>query len=371
MKILYGIAGEGMGHAIRGKIITEHLIKQGHDVTIVSSNNVFFFLSKHFKKVHKVYGPSFVYENNKLNYIKTFFKNTFNTFPTLNTLKKILKIIKKTNPDVIISDFEPFTNFLAFIKKIPVITLEFPNMCILPCPKKFNKRFLINYYITRIIIRSFILNPKHHMITSFFDMDYKQKNKNHKKYQNISFFQPLIRKEILNINKKQTKVKSKDNYKQKSTKDTKQNILVYQTSSTNTKLMNILKTIDQTFVIYGFDKNQTKNNIIFRKFNEKQFFNDLAQCKAIITNGGFTLISEAICLKKPILSIPIKKQIEQMLNGYYVEKLGYGKSCLNITKKDIELFLNNLNKYTSNINHRNKPNNTKFMNKLDELLSEI
>ena len=59
----------------------------------------------------------------------------------------------------------------------------------------------------------------------------------------------------------------------------------------------------------------------------------LKQTKAIITNGGFTVISEALYLKKPIFSIPIKNQFEQALNAKFVEKLGagvYKTSCSSV-----------------------------------------
>jgi len=35
-------------------------------------------------------------------------------------------------------------------------------------------------------------------------------------------------------------------------------------------------------------------------------------------------MSEALFFNKPIYSIPIQNQFEQMLNGYYLERLGYG-----------------------------------------------
>ena len=32
MRILYGVTGEGMGHATRSKVVCEHLLAQGHKV---------------------------------------------------------------------------------------------------------------------------------------------------------------------------------------------------------------------------------------------------------------------------------------------------------------------------------------------------
>ncbi|HLD86464.1 MAG TPA: glycosyltransferase family protein, partial [Candidatus Nanoarchaeia archaeon] len=58
--------------------------------------------------------------------------------------------------------------------------------------------------------------------------------------------------------------------------------------------------------------------------------------------GGFTLISEALYLQKPILSIPVEGQFEQTLNALYLKKLGYGVYAKKTTREGIEAFLGNL-----------------------------
>ena len=32
MRILYGVVGEGMGHATRSRVVIAHLLEQGHEV---------------------------------------------------------------------------------------------------------------------------------------------------------------------------------------------------------------------------------------------------------------------------------------------------------------------------------------------------
>ena len=36
MRVLYGVVGEGMGHAIRSRVVLEHLFAQGHEVEIMA-----------------------------------------------------------------------------------------------------------------------------------------------------------------------------------------------------------------------------------------------------------------------------------------------------------------------------------------------
>ena len=50
MRILYGVVGEGMGHATRSKVVCEHLVQAGHEVKIVVSGRAHGFLSKSFPR---------------------------------------------------------------------------------------------------------------------------------------------------------------------------------------------------------------------------------------------------------------------------------------------------------------------------------
>ncbi|MGH9333683.1 MAG: glycosyltransferase family protein, partial [Vicinamibacteria bacterium] len=34
MRILYGVVGEGMGHATRSAVVIEHLLSAGHEVKV-------------------------------------------------------------------------------------------------------------------------------------------------------------------------------------------------------------------------------------------------------------------------------------------------------------------------------------------------
>ena len=48
MRILYGVVGEGMGHATRSRVVIEHLLAAGHHVGVVASDRAFPFLARAF-----------------------------------------------------------------------------------------------------------------------------------------------------------------------------------------------------------------------------------------------------------------------------------------------------------------------------------
>ena len=55
MKILYGVTGEGVGHAIRSRVLLEELVKE-HEVHIVVSGRATEYLEKRFANVHRIWG---------------------------------------------------------------------------------------------------------------------------------------------------------------------------------------------------------------------------------------------------------------------------------------------------------------------------
>ncbi|MBW2736484.1 MAG: teichoic acid biosynthesis protein, partial [Deltaproteobacteria bacterium] len=66
MKLLYGIVGEGMGHATRSGVILEHLLSQGHEVQIVVSGRAAEYLGRRYPNVGRIEGLKMVFEDNTL-----------------------------------------------------------------------------------------------------------------------------------------------------------------------------------------------------------------------------------------------------------------------------------------------------------------
>ena len=76
MRILYGVVGEGMGHAIRSKVIIDHLIQEeGHEVEVVVSGRAFEVLKELFPEVHKIWGFTMSYEDNEFKAIRSVLSN--------------------------------------------------------------------------------------------------------------------------------------------------------------------------------------------------------------------------------------------------------------------------------------------------------
>ncbi len=352
MKILYGVQSDGMGHALRSRPVIEYLIQQGHTVKIITAWRALDFFKQYFSDVEEVEGFSFYYHHNRVSYIMTGLKSLLNS-PTMikKCILPIQKIIKTYRPDLIITDFEFFSAKAGLLAKIPVISIDNISMLFL-AKLPYSLSTFNEYLIWRLTAKGFCQGAYHYFITSFFEA----KLLSEKKYAaHVSFVPPILRKEILDIHP-----------------TIKNHIIVYQTTKTNRKLTPALHNCpNENFIYYGCDEDKQEKNIHYKKFSETQFIQDFASAKAVITNGGFTLIGEAVYLHKPIFCNPIHHHYEQYLNSDMVEKLGYGKYTKSITAEDIHGFIMNLSKYRKKLRKYQQEGNVALFTKLTDVIEEI
>lgn len=344
-RILYSVCGEGMGHAIRSSVIINHLLEE-NEVIIFASDRAYDYLSQKFDNVYYIEGFNTVYVENSAKYTSTFIAGMKDLPKSLrNNMKILYNIAKAFKPNIIISDFEAYSNILSKILGIPLISVD--NIHIIT---QTNVELSEKYYAERLaakgVIASFITRPKRYLISTFFYPEIKNENK-------VSLHPPVLRKKILNIRPY-----------------TGDHILVYQTSDSNSELIDTLKSFDEKFIVYGFKMEKEEENLIFREFNEKEFFKDFESCKAVIANGGFTLMSEAIYLGKPLFAIPVKKQFEQIVNSIYLEKLGYGEFHEELTRENFEGFLSNIGMYHDALGSFKHDGNHQILKTLDEAVDK-
>ena len=339
-RIFYCVCGEGMGHAIRSGVIIDR-IKEKYDVYIFSHDRAYEYLNKKFDNVYKIGGFNTVYINNKVNNTKTLI-TALKRNPTNIKVgyQKLYKKARALSPDIIVTDFEMYATMVSKLLQIPLISLDNIHM-ITQAKIDYPPHHQTEMLKAKGVIKSYVVRPKFHIMTSFFFPKVRSRK-------NAVIYPPVIREEI---------------YKLKPT--TEDHIIVYQTSKESVNLVKRLKALDENFIVYGFNKSETDENLTYKLFNEDEFYEDLASAKAVVCNGGFTFISEAITLKKPIYSVPAIGNFEQTLNGYYVQKLGYGEYHENMSPKKLERFLKRLDKYQNKLNNVKRYNNDGIIHELE------
>lgn len=338
--IFYCICGEGMGHAIRSSVILER-IKEKYDVYIFSSDRAYNYLNSKFDNVYEIGGFNTVYINNKVNNLKTL-SNALKRNPTNMKIgyETLYKKARELRPDAIVTDFEIYATMVSKLLDIPLISLDNIHM-ITQTKIHYPASKRMEMLKAKGVIKTYVVKPKVHILTSFFYPPVRAKK-------NAVIYPPVIREDILKL-----KPSNGDH------------IIVYQTSKESGKLVRKLKALkNENFIVYGFNVNKTDGNLTYKEFNEDVFYEDLASAKAVICNGGFTFISEAISLKKPIYSVPAIGNFEQTLNGYYVQRLGYGEyhEVMNATR--VKSFLEKLPKYEKKLSKVKKTDNEGIIKEL-------
>ena len=136
-------------------------------------------------------------------------------------------------------------------------------------------------------------------------------------------------------------------------------------------MANLLRNVRTQFVCYGFSREGQDGNLTFKKPSMDGFLQDLVGANAVIANAGFSLVSEALHLGKPYLAIPVKRQFEQVLNAYYVDKMNYGAYWEDVNKERVESFLFNRETYRAALSKYPRAGNNALMSKLDGLIAEL
>jgi uncharacterized protein (TIGR00661 family) len=314
MRILYGVVGEGMGHAMRSRVILEHLFAQGHEVEMVASGRAVDFLEKRFgarADVNRIRGLHIVYDENRVKRGKTLWENVLGgTAAIPEQIATYFRLIDDFKPECVISDFESWTYYYGKAHRLPVFSIDnmqVLNRCTIDADVIEGHR--ADFEIAKAFVKSKLPFCDHYLVTSFFRPPIRKDR--------TTLFPPILRPEILAAKPGRG-----------------EHLLVYQTAEGNEGLADTLARTGLECRIYGMRRSikseEVEGNLRYRPFSEDGFITDLATARGVVAGGGFTLLGEAVYLHKPMLSVPVRGQFEQVLNARYLEKLGYGRFAENL-----------------------------------------
>lgn len=297
-RILYGVHGTGHGHAMRALILARALPQ--HEFLFVAANDAIPVLAPEFK-VSRLPNLGTVFRNYRVDLAATI----GNAIPLLLNKRKYirhtLKLIEAFRPDVCITDLEYFVPRAAEEAGLPCLTLDHQH--VLTCCRHALPASLLWDAALQGLTPRYLFKPTEaNIIISFYSPPLLPRY-------NALVAPPILRQKTLEL-----KPESGDD------------ILVYQSNSTDKRLLDFLQTATKrTAHVFGYgNASGRQGNIIFHQRSEDRFAELLAKCAYVIQGGSHTLMSEALFLKKPVLSIPLKAMIEQRVNALYLERLGYG-----------------------------------------------
>jgi uncharacterized protein (TIGR00661 family) len=324
--------------------MASHLRDQGHVLWLVSYDRGYRNLKDDFH-VFQTEGLRISSVDNKVSVVKTFTENLRRLPEGHRKLQELRReLFRQFAPDCVITDFEPMTAYLARHYEIPLITVDNQHRMRYmkyDCPRDL----VVESRVTKNIIRAMIPRPDVSLATTFFF----GQTRNDRTF----LFPPILRREVLRL-----------------TAARGAHVLVYVTSGFPTLLEELRRFTRESFFVYGCDRSDRDGVLTFKPFSKDGFLRDLASAKAVIATAGFTLISEALFLRKPYLALPMQGQFEQQLNAHQLSQLGYGKSADEPQAEAIGDFLYRLADYEQRLSAYQAGDNRAIKAKLDELLAD-
>jgi uncharacterized protein (TIGR00661 family) len=352
VRILYGVVGEGMGHATRSAVVLEHLAASGHEIKVVVSGKAHQFLKERFAATRNVTleeidGLTLRYFGNRLQRARSLFWNLKNA---PKAVKKNVEVYRRVaeesfRPQMVVSDFESFAALYGLRHGLPVVSIDnIQAVNRLKHGKAIRKGF--EFEVARVAVKMKVPRAYHYLISSFFYPKVRKKF--------TTLVPPILRKEVV-----------------EAVRAPADHVVVYQRVIPEKEFVPMLRKLPFEFRVYGAAKEATAGNVRLRKFSGPGFLEDLRTARAVIAGGGFSLMSEAVSLRVPMLAVPIERQYEQELNARYLKELRYGSWTRKLDIRVISDFLERTDEIQKSLASYERRDNSILFSCLDELIERV
>ena len=283
-RIIYGVAGEGFGHSSRSHQIGQRFIDAGHDVMFVGSQKSLLYLKRYFgERVKEIFGLSFAFEGARIDKSETLKRNLLK-LPEANRQNDELfkKHFEPFQPELVISDFEPFSAWWAWRKSVPFISIDHEHM-LTHCKLDHPMRNWFSRLTASVVTECHYVGAVAYLIVNFFKAPLR--------VDTAVLAPPIVRTAVRELEP-----------------TSGEHILLYSTTGTDRdELLKILHKFDrQPFIIYGFDEDTEHRNCLFKKRSTEGFLTNLASARGVIASAGFSLISECMSSKSSVWESPPK-----------------------------------------------------------------
>ncbi|HVP66398.1 MAG TPA: MJ1255/VC2487 family glycosyltransferase [Anaeromyxobacteraceae bacterium] len=355
MRILYGVVGEGMGHAMRSRVVLDELTRH-HEVQVVVSGRAYDYLKARESDrlgVNRIWGLSIVYEDNRVKNFRTVLENLRGALVRggwPENIRAWFDLTERFRPEVVISDFESWSYLYAKVRGLPVVSVD-NQQIIARCrlAPEAVRGHMRSFRLTRALVAAKLPRCFHYLVTTFFFPPVAKPR--------TTLVPPILRRQVLDA-----------------VPEPGGHLLVYQTSTSYGGLLEELRRCGVECRVYGVRRDLREEvregNLRFRPFSEAGFVDDLRTARGVVSNGGFTLLGEAVYLGRPVLSVPVAKQFEQVLNARYLEREGYGLAAGEVDAATLGEFLDRTPEFRRNLERYRQDGNRVLFERLEDVLGQ-
>ncbi len=300
-RICYGVMGDARGHLSRALAIARELPQ--HEFLFIGGGKTRILEEKGYQVQNVPILPTII-RNNRVDFAATLAHGLLGMARMAPAFKKVMALIREFDPHLIISDYEFVTPKVARLMGLPCVSLDNQHL-LTHCRYHPPPGQRLNRYLTCSLIRYLFSNANRYLVTSFHYLPPANRAL-------TEVYPPLVKQKL-------TAYQAHPG----------EHALVYLRGDNLARLSKQLKRSQRPFLIYGLGEKPRDGNLFFKKTSEDAFLHDLATCHYVITNGGHSLISEALYFGKPVLCHPVRLFYEQFFNAYFLKENGFGDYSLN------------------------------------------
>jgi uncharacterized protein (TIGR00661 family) len=354
-KILYGVCGIGMGHTYRQLPLLDNLAAEAEIVLFAYGESLAFY-SKHFAgnpNVHivRVSVPFYYGNADGLDKVKTRQgiidderRGIHHWRINMDARNRMHELIGK--PDFCVSDYCPMTARMAYATGAPLVTIDQQS------------KYLVGDY-TEVLggttskdeverLRLFFPEADLRLACSFFRVPLSADAR-----EEVTILPPIIKPAIVDLKNRRAAIASGQSGAPGNS------VVVYISSQREfvqplEEVLEVLKGVPEfNFNVYVKELPEalaaaSPANVKLRRHGDPRFLDHLAECRALISTGGHSLVSEVMFLGIPAYLIPLAVY-EQQVNSHIVGRNGFGVCADNVNLPELRGFLANLDDYAENI----------------------
>ena len=352
MDVLYGVCGEGMGHATRSDVIARGLQRAGHRIQFAcSEGRALEYLRSRWPDVVCVPGFRLVVEDNRVLPTPTLLHNLARQLGS--PLDHVASGLQVRLPDVVLCDFDAWTARYAKLVGRPLVAIDnihFLTRC--SHPQAWIEAHKDAAAAAMITAQSTVPEASFYIVLSFTRLAGVRQPL-------TALHLPVVRESVL-----------------RQTARTGSHLVAY--FNDRADWPSILAALQDASPMpvraYGRPGTASASvvgNVTLCPLSEDGLAEDLASCAAAVGGAGFSFLSEALVLRKPLLAVPFAESFEQILNGRYLQAEGYGQWAEKLTSGVLRDFLSRLRPMRERLARFPGAGNEQLAGSLGRLLVEL
>ena len=351
-RIIYALSGQGRGHTSRSMAITAALRERGHTVVFCGGGTAREILEDEGERVIPVPALRQIMEANRVQYGSTLCCNGKTLLRAPSIINRLEDAFRAVDPDLLITDFEAFSPRAARRLGIPVLSFNHQQV-VTEMQYDLPMRHWAASTLTGLAIRLIApRSPEHMLLTSFFFAPLKHPER-------TTLVPPIIRPAVQDLEP------TSGNH-----------ILVYFNHPDGARhILDVLKRVEASFIVYCETSPSAvpPDNVQFKAPCLHGFLDDLASSRGVLCTAGFTLISEALYLGKPLLVAPNQGIFEQTMNAIFLEREGLGKAVLDrpLAPDDVKDFLKHRHDYRARLRNYAACGNHQAVECIEDILERF